>query len=72
MAAPDVKALTGWRNRRDVREVVRHETKAELPDEVKALLIRMNCDLVSQREQIEGLRQVLELLAIAASKGADQ
>lgn len=76
--AVDVKALTSWRNRRDVREVVRHETKSELPDEVKALLISMRACIEDQGHRIEraenlteSLRHALELLAIAASKGAD-
>ena len=73
VAAVDVKALTSWRNRRDVREVVRHETRSELPDDVKALLVRMNQRIVASEQMVEGLRHALELLAIAASqsKGAD-
>lgn len=71
-----VKALTSWRRGRDshTREVVKHETRSELPDEVKALLIRMNArieaqgqQIVTQAEQVAALRKVLDLLRQAAT-----
>lgn len=75
-----VTALTHWRQRRDshTREIVKHETREELPAEVRALLIAMAQQIEDLRARqttttahVDRIRGSLDALRQAALTGGD-
>ncbi len=65
---PAVKALTGWRNRRDTQREVVREVREAVPDALKAVMMEMAARIDRQAAELAGMKEVMAALAREAMK----